>query len=30
MTDYKWMKDEICANVDYLCARTTVPIVEEN
>ena len=30
MADFKWMKDEICANVDYPCVRTTAPIMEEN
>ena len=30
MTDYKLMKDEICANADYLYVRTTAPFVEEN
>ena len=30
MTDFKWMKDKICVNVDYPCVRTIAPIVEEN
>ena len=30
MADFKWIKDKICANADYLCVRTTAPIVEEN
>ena len=30
MADCKWMKDEICANADYLCVRTTTPTVEQS
>ena len=30
MTDYKWMKDEICVNADCLYVRITILIVEEN
>ena len=30
MADFKWMKDEICANADYLCARTTTPTVDKD
>ena len=30
MTDFKWMKDEICVNVDYPCVRTTTPTVDKD
>ena len=30
MADFKWMKDEICANVDYPCVRTTAPIAKQS
>ena len=30
MTDYKWMKGEICANADYLCMRTTTQTVDKD
>ena len=30
MADFKWMKDEICANADYLCVRTTAPTAEQS
>lgn len=30
MADFKWMKDEICANADYLCMRTTTPTVDKD
>ena len=30
MADFKWMKDEICANADYLCVRTTTPTVDKD
>ena len=30
MADFKWMKDEICANADYLCVRTTTPTMDKD
>ena len=30
MADYKWMKDKICVNADYLCVRTTTPTVDKD